>query len=90
MTESQILGYPDFDALLLAVAPELKERAATFGEHIENGRRQAAESAQSNRAAKDAKLNALADEVQRLKDGFRELYNKGLIDDETLSKFVAE
>lgn len=90
MTESQILAYPDFDALLLAVAPALKERAAAFGEHIEYGRRQAAESAQSNRAAKDAKLNALADEVQRLKDGFRELYNKGLIDGETLSRFVAE
>ena len=90
MTEAQILSYPDFDALVLAVAPGLQDQAVRFGELIENGRRQAAESAQSNRAAKDAKLNALADEVQRLKDGFQELFNKGLIDDETLRKFVAE
>lgn len=90
MTEAQILSYPDFDALVLAVAPGLRDQAIRFGELIEHGRRQAAESAQSNRAAKDAKLNALADEVQRLKDGFMDLYNKGLIDDQTLRKFVTE
>lgn len=83
MTEQQILAYPDFEALLLAVAPELKSGAAHLGEQIELGRRQAAESAQSNRAAKDAKLNAALDEIQRLKAGFLELYQAGHINEKT-------
>jgi hypothetical protein len=88
MTEDQILAFPDFDALLLAVAPELKARAIEFGELVENGRRQAAESAQQTRAAKESKLNELTAEVSRLRQGYDQLFAMGRITAEELQAFT--
>lgn len=88
MTEDQILAFPDFDALLLAVTPELKARAIEFGELVENGRRQAAESAQQTRAAKESKLNELTAEVSRLRQGYDQLFAMGRITAEELQAFT--
>ena len=89
MSEEKILAFPDFDALLLEVPADLQTRAVEFGQLIENGRRQAAESAQMNRAAKDAKLNGLADKVQRMEAGIRQLFQQGVIS-EAQYKLLAE
>lgn len=88
MTEDEILTFPDFDALLLAVAPDLKDRAITFGQVIENGRRQAAESAQQTRAAKESKLNDLTAEVARLRQGYQQLLALGRITAEEAQAFI--
>ena len=90
MPEDKILAFPDFEALLLEVPAHLQARAIEFGQLIENGRRQAAESAQMNRAAKDAKLNGLSDKVQRMEEGFRQLLHQGVISEAQYRQFVTE
>lgn len=90
MPEDKILAFPDYEALLLEVPAHLQTRAIEFGQLIENGRRQAAESAQMNRAAKDAKLNGLADKVQRMEEGFRQLLHQGVITEAQFRQFVSE
>jgi hypothetical protein len=90
MTEEKILAFPDFETLLLEVPAHLQARAVEFGQLIENGRRQAAESAQMNRAAKDAKLNGLSDRVERLEAGYRQLLSQGLITEAMYRQFVME
>jgi hypothetical protein len=90
MSEDKILAFPDFETLLLEVPAHLQARAVEFGQLIENGRRQAAESAQMNRAAKDAKLNGLTEKVNRLEDGFRQLYQQGLITEAMFRQYVTE
>jgi hypothetical protein len=90
MSEEKILAFPDFETLMLEVPAHLQTRAEDFGRLIENGRRQAAESAQMNRAAKDAKLNGLADKVQRMEAGFRQLLQQGLITEAMYRQFVTE
>jgi hypothetical protein len=88
MSEEQILAYPDFDTLLLDVRADLQTRAVEFGQLIENGRRQAAESAQMNRAAKDAKLNGLADEVHRMALAARQLLDQGILTEAQFRQIV--
>jgi hypothetical protein len=90
MSEEKILAFPDFETLMLEVPAHLQTRAEDFGRLIENGRRQAAESAQMNRAAKDAKLTGLADKVQRMEAGFRQLLQQGLITEAMYRQFVTE
>lgn len=90
MSEERILAFPDFEALLLEVPAHLQGEAIKFGQVIEDGRRQAAESAQMNRAAKDAKLNGLADKVHRMEEGFRSLMHQGVISEAQYRQFVYE
>jgi len=90
MSEEQILAYPDFDTLLIDVRADLQARAIEFGQSVENGRRQAAESAQMIRAAKDAKLNGLADRVHGMEATARQLLDQGVLTPAQFKLFVPE
>ena len=90
MSEEQILAYPDFDTLLLDVQAGLQTRAIEFGQLVENGRRQAAESAQQIRAAKDAKLNGLADRVHSMEATARQLLDRGVLTQAEFKLFVPD
>jgi hypothetical protein len=90
MSEEQILAYPDFDTLLVDVRAELQSRAVEFGQLVESGRRQAAESAQQNRAAKDAKLNGLADRVHSMEATARQLLDQGILTQAQYQLFFPE
>jgi hypothetical protein len=90
MSEEQILAYPDFDTLLVDVQAHLQSRAVEFGQLVESGRRQAAESAQQNRAAKDAKLNGLADRVHSMEATARQLLDQGILTQAQFKLFVPQ